>query len=650
MKKLYLAFLIFSLIRLNSAAQQETKSRKELRGDKYAFVYSFDKAIHIYKHVHHLTVDGKRNLARSYYNINQFTNAEAAYANLVKDTFQIKPNDYYVYAMALKSNAKYSEAEVMMDKYKSLKPYDASSRSFEENCKSLPVLVTDQGKYRIEHLNLNSEADDFGTCFLKDKVVFASSRVIKETNEDRYNWNNKPFLDMYISEVEGPQLGEPVIFSKAMNTKRHDGTAAYNRVGTEMAYTSNGHTNTENEHIIGLQMWMSSKKDSVWSTPSPFSLNNENYSVGQPCFLADGKTMYFTSDMPGGYGGADLYKTQKDEAGNWSKPENLGGKINTERDEMFPFFTEKNDILLFTSNGHFGLGGLDIFMCATSGTVLGKVYNAGAPLNTQYDDFAVIVNDQSNKGYYSSNRISGCGGDDIYSVAFLKGLNAGKKITGVAKDKNSKVLPNTFITLLDGDGIILDTVTTGADAGYFFFVDSDKNFRLTGRKLTYNDGRTDLNSFGSEFIIEADVILTMPPKREEIIAAKLVIGADLGKILELKSIYFDLNKYDIRPDAEIELDKIVQIMNVYPNMIIELGSHTDCRNSIAYNQKLSDRRAKASAKYVQRGITSEGRVFGKGYGEKKLVNGCSCEKKVVSKCTEEEHALNRRTEFIILKK
>lgn len=642
--------LIFSVIFSTTDAQTESKSRKEKQGDKYAFVYSFDKAITSYSKSKKLTRDGQRQLAKSYYNLNQFAQAEMAYAQLLSDTTGIVADDHFNYAMSLKANGKYEEANVSLEKYKVLKPYDCTSKSYDQNKNEWPSLLKDQYKYKIEHLNLNTDAEDFGTCFYKDKIVFASSRVVKSTNDDKFNWNNKPFLDMYVCTVNGTQLENPVIFSKEMNTVRHDGSASFNKVGTLMAYTRNRKTDSKKENVIGLQIWFTQFKDSVWTDQVPFNFNSDNYSVGQPCLLADGNTMYFTSDMPGGFGGADIYRSTKDTGGTWSKPVNLGNLINTEKDEMFPFFTEKNNILLFTSNGHYGLGGLDIFMCATSGTVLGKVYNAGAPLNTSYDDFAVIVDDNTNKGYFSSDRAGGSGDDDIYSVEFLKGLNAGKKIIIVAKDIENRILPGTYLNLFNNKGQLIDTMTTKASIPYFAFVDSDNNFKVTGTKLNYNLGSKEFDTYGKNFEVNVDVILTLLPKKEEIIAKMIVVGADLGKILELKPIYFDVNKYNIRPDAEIELDKIVKIMSEYPNMIIELGSHTDCRNSKASNLKLSNKRAKASAAYVQRGITSEGRVFGKGYGETKLVNNCACEKKVISKCNEEEHQLNRRTEFIILKK
>ena len=648
MKKLLILIILLASISNDGFAVK--KSQKELNGDKYFFVYSFDKAIGSYTSTKRLTVEGQRRLAVSYHNIHKNVDAEGAYAKLIKEPEGVLPYDYYNYAMVLKANGKYAAADIQMQKFKELKPYDLCTRSYVSNNTELSSLLTDNGKYKIEHLNLNTDAEDFGTSFYKDKVVFSSSRECVKTTEKKYNWNGKPFLDMYISEVEGGQLNAPKSFNSVFNGKMHDGTASFNKEGTYMAFTCNNKNDNKKDKVVELQICFSNYKDGKWSEAEHFFLNSNEYSVGQPCLTADGNTMYFTSDMPGGYGGADIYKITKDEKGEWKKPVNMGNKINTEGIEMFPFFEESNGILFFTSDGHFGLGGLDIFMCATDGTKFGKVYNAGVPLNTQYDDFAVIVNGKTNKGYFSSNRIGGNGDDDIYTVDFLKGLNAGKKIIGIGKDKDENPIPNTFITLLNQKGNTIDTVITGENAAYSFFVDSDKNFMLVGKKEKYIDGDTLVNTFGSDFVVKADVILLMPPKKEEIIAKQIVVGADLGKILELNSIYFDLNKYVIRSDAEIELDKIVKIMNEYPTMVVELGSHTDCRNTKKYNQKLSEKRAKSSADYIKHKIYKPERVYGRGYGETKLVNGCGCESKVVSNCPEEEHQKNRRTEFIIKKK
>lgn len=647
MKKLYIPIILFIGISINAIAQE--KSRKEKQGDKYSFNYTYDKAIDSYNRAKDLTIDGKRKLAKSYSQMGKNTEAEIAYSKLVNSSTGVMPEDYYNYAMVLRSNAKYDESAKWMDIFKDQKPNDLRAKDYAANKATLPVLLKDNGKFKIEHLNVNTDAQDFGTSFYKNKIVFASSRAFPKMIKRKYSWTGKPFLNMYASEVDGTQLKDPKIFGKSLDGKMHDGPASFSNEGTYIAFTRNNYNDKTKDRIVELQIYFSTGKDENWETPVPFAYNSSEYSVTHPCLTADGNTMYFTSNMPGGFGGGDIYKTTKSANSEWQKPENLGDKINTEGDELFPFIDETNQTLYYASNGRFGLGGLDVFISPVVGSSFGTSYNAGSPLNTQYDDFAIAIDGKTNKGYFSSNKIGGSGDDDIYSVEILKAIEISKKINGIAKTENGKVIPKTFITLYDNKGNTIDTLTTKDDGAFTFTVDKDKDFKLTGKKEKYIDGSNTASTFGKESIVIADVtLLTI----KEVVAQKIQEGADLGKIaeLEFKPIYFDFHKYNIRPDAEIELAKIIKIMNDYPNMVVKLSSYTDCRSSKGYNQKLSNNRAKASADYIKKRITKPQRITSKGYGENNLVNGCECEDKVISNCSEETHQENRRTEFIIVKK
>lgn len=639
----FILMILLSGYAFTGIAQQ--KSGKEKEGDRYAFVYSFDKAAEAYSKAKNLTTKGQRELALCYRNLEKNAEAETAYSKLLKSKGELLAEDYYNYAMILKSNGKYEEANKWMDAFSDMKPNDLRAKSHIANKTKLNELVSATYKYNITNLYVNTEDADFGPCFYKNKIVFASSRTNK-SHPKNYNWNGKPFLDMYMSDIEGDQLKTPEIFEKTLNSNMHDGTASFSNDGNFMAFTCNNHDVTRKDKFVKLQICFSSFKEGKWTKHEPFFLNNKHYSVGHPCLTPDGNTMYFSSDMPGGFGKADIYVIKKDEKGHWGKPENMGKGINTEGDDMFPFFESNNSILFFTSNGHYGLGGLDIFTCALTDHECGPVRNAGSPLNTQYDDFSIIANDSITKGYFSSNRVGGCGDDDIYFVDISK-MNIGKKIIGVAKDKDLNILPNTFVTLKDTSGNVLDTFTTKANGSYVFLVDADKNFKLAGNKKKYLEGTNVANTFGPGFVVRADVTLLT---EEEIIEKKIEVGNDLATIPGFNPIYFDLDKYDIRSDAEPELEKIVKIMNDHPDMVVELGSHTDCRESKWYNQILSNQRAKASANYIKKRITNPNRIYGKGYGETKLISGCECEGKVISNCEETEHQKNRRTEFIIIKK
>jgi outer membrane protein OmpA-like peptidoglycan-associated protein len=414
MKNLFILIIVFIGTGFNVFAQK--KSSEELKGDKYSFSYSFDKAIDSYTHAKQLSLDGQRSLAEAYHKIDQNIQSEEVYLKLIREPKGILPEDYYNYAMVLKTNGKYVEAGKWMDKFIELKPNDLRAKDYAANKNELTDLLKDAGKYKIEHLKVNTDALDFGASYYKNKVVFASSRVTPGSSVKKYTWTRKPFWDMYVSEVDGSQLKTPEIFDIGLNGKMHDGPASFSNDGTFMAFTRNNYHDRSKDRVVELQIYFSSYIDGKWSTPVPFVYNNEKYSVGQPCLTSDGKTMYFTSDMPGGYGKADIYKVTKDGKGEWGRPENMGNKINTEGYEMFPFFEENNETLFFASDGRFGLGGLDIFSCVIIGSVVDRVYNAGFPLNTQYNDYAAIVNDNMSNGYFSSDRTGGTGGDDIYSV------------------------------------------------------------------------------------------------------------------------------------------------------------------------------------------------------------------------------------------
>jgi outer membrane protein OmpA-like peptidoglycan-associated protein len=632
------------------------KSNREIKGDKYYFIFAFDKAIDSYKHTKDITVEGQRRLAKSYSNMGKFTESAISYSKLVTMADGNQAEDYFNYAMVLKSNGKYDESNIWMDKYKDLKPAELRTKDYVANKGNLNTMKTDDGKYKVGILDLNTGAQDFGTSYYKNNIVFASTRSNAKMISRRSNWNGQPYLDMYISELEGDQLKKPKVLSKKLDGKMHDGPASFSADGNYAAFTKNNYDLSKKDKVVSLQIFFTNNTNGKWSKEESFYLNNKDYSVGHPCLSANGTTMYFVSNMPGGFGGSDLYKVTKDNKGTWSKAENLGPEINTEGDETFPFYEENSKALLFASNGRFGLGGTDIFICQTNGSKLGAPYNAGAPLNTQYDDYAAIVNTKTNKGYFSSNRVGGEGSDDIYSFDLLKGFAVEKKINGIAKNKDGKELPRTFITLSDEKGNVLDTLTTDAKGAFSFIVGPDKKYELTGKKDKYTDGQTKV-IFDKENTVNADVTLL---SKEEAIAKQIEVGADLGKILESKpvytgdfkaeTVYFDLDKYNLRPDAVEELKNIVKIMNDYPNMVVELRSYSDCRATKEYNQALSDKRAKTSAWYVKARITKPERISGKGYGEENPVNGCSCEGEVISNCSDEEFQKNRRTEFIIMKK
>jgi outer membrane protein OmpA-like peptidoglycan-associated protein len=530
------------------------------------------------------------------------------------------------------------------------------------NKKKLNFLLEDKGKYILNYLDINTDDDDFGTAFYKDKIVFTSTRSVSKLVNRKYNWNGKAYLDLIKVDVIDHQFTNPVSFDNSINGNLHDGPVSFSDNGNFMVFTRNNYNSERKSKVIHLQLFFSSYLNGKWSEPIPFVYNNLEYSVGHPSLTEDGKTLYFASDMPGGYGKTDLYKSLKKDNGEWSKPINLGAKINTEADEMFPYFDQSRGILFFSSNGRYGIGGLDVFSCAVEKMEFGPVINLGFPLNSRNDDYAFIIDSISNVGYISSNRRGK--GDDIYSVNVTGNFEVGKRIFGITMTNQGIPIPNTAITLYDEKYTPLAAYNTNDDASFLFLVESDKKFIVEGKKNNFLDGTKSVNTLSTEMIVRADIIMDEQNndqnQSDTTLEKQIIIGNDLAKIiisndsyqgdLKTKSAYFDLDKSTIRPDAKIELDQIAKIMNQYPDMIIEIGSYTDCSGREVYNQSLSEKRAIASLNYIKDKITNPERIYGKGYGETKLLNDCNCDDSFFSTCPDDENQKNRRTEFIIIKK
>lgn len=711
------------------------KSTKEIKADKLFENYSFSAAAAKYEAVDGLTIEGKRRLAEAYLNTQQYGQSKLAYEQFIT-SYEATAEDMFNYASVLRIEGDYVASADWMTRFKDLAPNDARAINYTSDADQLAKIQADGGQFEIKHLEVNSAQQDFGPAYYKDMVVFASSREGVKAVKRNYNWNGKPFLDMYLADQSSGKLKNPRKFTKRLNNKLHEGPASFNGEGDFMAFTRNNYDGKSADGVVKLQLFFSAKADGEWGEPEPYALNSSEYSVGHPWLSADGKTMYFASDMPGGFGGVDIYRVSKIEDG-WSTPINLGKNINTEGNEMFPFVHETGKMLFFASNGHISLGGLDVFVAPLNDGNAGAAQNIGAPLNSKLDDFALILDPEMKSGFFSSNRTDGSGDDDIYAFNLLKPFNFGKIIRGTSRDKAGDILANASINLYNDKGEIVETVLSNENGMYEFMVDKDKDWVLSGNKEDYFEGKNMASTATDEEVVIADLMLEKDPglslftvvtdkqtgapvpnvsltliNKLTGVEEKVDMGAnaeylkpladnklndkvnydlrieapgylaktanytavldregryDIHKTLDLQldkitegetrledlidinPIYFDLGKYKIRPDAAIELEKIIQVMNENLTMVIELGSHTDCRSSYSFNEKLSDDRAKASAAYIKKKITNPDRIYGKGYGESQLKVDCPCEGAVKSTCSEEEHQKNRRTEFKIIK-
>ena len=731
MKKIILSIAIIGMA-LSSFGQEANPAKLKKAAKKYEG-FSYSKAIETFIESGDESIDTQRKLATAYYRTSNFQQAEETFAKVVAMD-GATAEDVYMYASVLEENKKYDLANQWMDKFVSMAPQDKRAIAYTKNKAAYNQLSKDKGQFKIKNLDINSAQEDFAPVFYQDKVLFASSREGVKPIRRKWNWNKLPFLDVYqANKADDYELSMPNRFqNRKLNKKYHEGPVAFNKEETKMWFTRNNYQGKSEDGTIKLQIWSSEKnEDGKWSKPTAFPLNSNEYSVGHATISNDGKWMYFASDMPGGLGGVDLYKIEIKEDGTYGEAINLGDKINTEGNEMFPTL-HKDGMLFFASDGLAGLGGLDVFVAQLKdGGSIGKVMNLGAPINSSKDDFSFILDNSAKGGYFSSNRDGGKGDDDIYSFTLLKPITFGKIIKGTAKDKQGNLLANTAVNLYDANGKVIETVTTDESGAYEFMVDADKKFKLDGKKDKYFDGENTADTHTEEDVVIADLELEKDPglslyalitdkktgaplenvtvtlldnmsgKTETFttpttgdlrkalqgkklgdrgsynitlqkegyfsktvtyntdfdhagqydVHASLDLGMDpevkdLSEMIQINPINFDFNKYNIRPDAAKELDKIVEVMNKYPGMVIELGSHTDCRGSDAYNEKLSDRRAKASAKYIKERITNPDRIYGKGYGEYRPLEDCGGNCKA---CTDEQHDRNRRTEFKVIK-
>jgi outer membrane protein OmpA-like peptidoglycan-associated protein/tetratricopeptide (TPR) repeat protein len=731
MNKSIILFSIISLLAFESIAQNPTvKSANKLYSSKL-----YVQAIPKYESAlrkDSANADVLTNLGDCYRLTNNNRGQLICYGKLVK-TGKAEDIHKLYYGQALMEAGKYDDAKKYMEEYKG----DKRGEAFAKAITNLQKFSKNADAYALKEFMHNSKFDDFSAfTFMNDKIIFTSNRTKSTWITRRHGWTGNSYCHMFMTEKN--EFGEyetPAMFIAEYAPKFNDGPFCASKDGTNIFFTRNS-TNKKDQSLDGSQklkiMQATILNDNLQSL-MVLKFNSNEYNCAHPAISADGKTLYFASDMGGGQGGMDLYYCKKDAGGAWGSPINLGEKVNTKGNELFPSITEDN-ILYFASNGHEGLGGLDIYETKIRDDKAGKVYNMGKPVNSEHDDFAYNLNADGKKGFLSSNRKNGGMNDDIYNVDVLRKVSRGKTVNFIIKDKNTQeLLPLTTIKL-NTDSFMTNEkgefqTVLEEDINYALLVKKEKYFEMQDSISTKSsteeeeftktieleidpnltllagiyDAKTGAGIEGVKIIIKdlaisndfellktekngeyrkpikgkkiGDKLLylvtiekegyvtktlnfTYDIKKEgeiqmnELLAltiGKVEVGMDLAKMIDIKPIYFDLGKSKIRPDAAIELNKVVAIMKEYPNMIIELGAHTDCRGGAAANLKLSGARAVAAAGYIVKQGIDKTRISGKGYGESKLLNSCGCEGKVKSTCTEFEHSQNRRTEFIIVK-
>lgn len=731
------------------------------------------------------------------------------------------------YAQVLASNGSYKESQEQYQKYLGIVENDPMAKGFSKLYNDVSVLSKNAACYKVDYLSINTNAADFSPTTYQNGLVFVSNRQNTYGIRRAFNWNNTPFLDLYhledvanlsasdaglggggfsktsksgsggilgadeytmatandsrtIGSYGGKNISQgygysdkPVTESDrlkgAINSKYHEGPASFFKDGSKVLFTRNnissaGSAKKSSDGITKLKLYLGEAKKESWGNITELPFNSDEYSTGHPALSPDEKLLFFASDMPGGYGGTDIYVSRYDGT-NWSAPVNLGKTINTKGNEMFPFVDDKGN-LYFSSDGLPGLGDLDIFYTQLDGvTQKGRVVNVGVPINSSNDDFGITTDGLRKSGYFSSNRKRGGIDDDIYKFDRDCDLKEGCELLIAVYDAETKMpLDNTAINYVDesGNNIELNTNSEGIIAIENIAVDYEYTFKTEregynnnkvsysteecdnepsrleiplGRPITkdsleknteittsikqreegtdikqnptainglgFGKGVAGLNnktctikgkvtSLNNKKTLEGVIVTlrngcdestvtaisdkngnfqftavegcdyTIEGKKESMASkpqrlkklnckASENISSDIlmftkGDVVEVENIYFNYGKCNIRPDARVELDRLVKLMRDYPKMKIELGAHTDSRSPSDFNQKLSEGRAKASADYLfKRGI-SRSRVEFQGYGETMLVNRCADG----VQCSEQEHQANRRTEIKIL--
>lgn len=643
--------LTFSVALLSSTSLLFAQPEKELeKANEMYKNFSYVDAIKIYERIAQkgfVNQEMLESLGNAYYYNAEYKKALPWYEQLFQEgKYKVKPEYYYRYAQTLKSVGDYTEADKMMAKFVELtNANDTRAALFEENKDYQTVIKNNSGRFQLNNASINTENSEYGTALYGDKIVFAGATDARKAKRGVSQWTGESFYDLYEAEHFDQKLGSRKPFSSSVNTQFNESTPVFTKDGNTMYFTRNNYVNrklgTDIENTILLKILRATKdKNGNWGDIVEVPFNSDQYNVAHPALSSDEKYLYFASDMPGTFGSSDIFRVEILGDNQYGTPENLGNIINTAGRESFPYISKEN-VLYYSSDGIPGLGGLDIFAAKFNADgSTSKPVNIGMPGNSADDDFCFVFNSDSKIGFLTSNRPGGKGKDDIYSFHEDKPLlfSCQKNIKGIVKDAKTKaIIANAKVILSDKVMKEVGKDQSKTD-GTFTFEKvncNDSHYYLRGEKEKYETAEVNVTVGKDEVVYE----ILLNPRQ---VAIKK--GMDLAKVFEIKEIKFDYNKANIRPDAAVELTKIVEVMREYPKMKIDIRSHTDSRGADSYNLKLSDRRAKATLEWIVKQGIDRKRLKAKGYGETRLVNGCSNG----VPCTEEEHQENRRSEFIVV--
>jgi len=642
MKTFYKAVCLGLLVAAISSCSLEKKASKTY--DKGEFQNSID--------IYSKLLDKEPNngeaayfIAESYRKSNRIHHAlpfyEKAIENGVKND-SIKLN----YAFALKANGNYQESKQVLEDYiNTVEDEELSTRANEEysNLNNLNELRAKKSYFRVKNLEeINSPAAEYSPVYNDGELFFTSSRA---QNNKIYEATGTPFTNIYRIKTQGARVDTNTVRSLQGDINNHninEGSVTFSPDGRTMVFARGN--SGKKKGTADVNLYITRLRRDGWTEPRMLNINNPGYWDSSPAFSRDGRTLYFASNRPGGYGGTDIYQARINGRGRFYIVKNLGREINTAGNEMFPYISDDGH-MYFASDGHPGFGALDLFVAKRENGQI-TVENMGEPVNSNSDDFGLFLF-KADRGFFSSNRPGGKGDDDIYTFVNndpnLRVVNYYLRGVTMTHDDNDKlqILPRVKVQLLDYNKEVLDETTTGDDGKFLFRVYEHEHYNLVGEKIGGED----------QYLVTREEFTTVGKAADRDTLTQLVTDItydtlmvlekiEKNKVFVLENIYYDLDESYIRDDAALELDKLVTILRDNPELKIELSSHTDDRAPDNYNMRLSERRAQAAVEYmVTQGIDKK-RMVAKGYGETKLI--------IPNAQTEEQHQVNRRTEFKIL--
>ncbi len=627
-------------------AQQKAVNAGDNKSNKFSYI----DAIKIYEKVvkkGFINADLCQKIGDAYFYNANYKTATEWYQRLF--SFSKKPNSeyYFRYALSLKSNGQKEESDKLMNQYFQLAPNQQRSKLLQSEINYLKLIKLNSDRFEIGTLTINSPNSDFGGSFYNDQFVFSSSRETNNIYKRTHSWTGLPFTSLYSGTINSDGIvSSPQRFAKDIDSKYNESTPIFTKDGKTVYFTRNNYLkgkkgqNAEGAVLLKIYRAQVNQKQE-WDNITELPINSDNFQVAHPALSPDEKTLYFASDRPGTIGKSDIYRVEIKPNGNFGEPENLGNTINTEGRETFPFISESG-ILYFASDGRPGLGGLDIFQVDLNKiNKRNSVLNIGAPINGPMDDFSFCINEASNRGFFTSNREGGQGNDDIYGFTQTKPIvyPCEQQLLGIVLDnQTNEILSGSEVSLFSKDHQLISSQISDQKGEFNFgYVDCGSGFYIRASKLDYSTDEKEIQIPNNTGETKASLAI----EKSQI---PIVPGTDLSKVFYIKEIYFDLDKYNIRPDAAIELAKILEVLLEYPTMKIAINSHTDSRQTSTYNVILSNNRAKSSKEWlIKQGISSD-RLTAKGYGETNLVNNC----KDGVDCNEEQHQANRRSEFIVI--